>query len=256
MCPTSIQNRVHKARAYHSLAIERVFLKDDIARSSDTLCSVSLNLNVCIVRLVRSFPITTTSDSVHYWPRMTANSKSNSSPSTRKTSNGCVQSGMAPLKPNMDTIINLANIELSPVQKELLCRGTEFGIPPSNNRKEIVLTQFEMFHKKLMKNFTPVSENQRAICTANLRAIAEEHAEKPPDRSTFSLSREHLKARRHLTNNNDIRITRPTRVELQLLSAHKSTIQKWRSSLRTRVSLSNSVRYLLMTHSSSREKVE
>ena len=72
-------------------------------------------------------------------------------------------------KPNMDTIIN---IELSPVQKELLCRGTESGIPPSNNRKEMVLTQFEMFHTKLMKNFTPVSENQRAIFMANLRAIA------------------------------------------------------------------------------------
>ena len=34
VCPTSIQKRVHKARAYHSLAIERVFLKDDIARST------------------------------------------------------------------------------------------------------------------------------------------------------------------------------------------------------------------------------
>ena len=40
VCPTSIQKRGHKARAYHSLAIERVFLKDDIARSTDTLCSV------------------------------------------------------------------------------------------------------------------------------------------------------------------------------------------------------------------------
>ena len=78
---------------------------------------------------------------------------------------------------NTDTIINLANILLSSVQNELLCRGTDYGFPPSNNKKKI-LTQFEIFHERLIVDFAPVFENHQAICKANLRAIAEEHAEK------------------------------------------------------------------------------
>ena len=40
VCPNAIQKRVQKAKAHQSLAIEKTFITDDIARSTDTLGKV------------------------------------------------------------------------------------------------------------------------------------------------------------------------------------------------------------------------
>ena len=71
------------------------------------------------------------------------------------------------------TIINMTSLELTTLQKELLCRGTDFGIPPKSNKKEVIMTEFELFYRKLLR-FRPVSESQQSICAAKIRAEAEE----------------------------------------------------------------------------------
>ena len=256
MCPTSIQNRVHKARAYHSLAIERVFLKDDIARSSDTLCSVQSQFKR-LYSSARSFL------SYHDYLRFSTLLAENDSKQQvkllakyEKNIKWLRAKRYGSFKPNMDTIINLANTKLSPVQKELLCRGAEFGIPPSNNRKEIVLTQFEMFTKSSLR----ILHQCLKISVLSVRLILEPSPKNTPKNlqteAHFHYPEYTLRLDVILRTTLILESQDQTRVELQLLSAHKSTIRKWRSSLRTRVSLSNSVRYLLMTTQLSREKVE
>ena len=47
-----------------------------------------------------------------------------------------------------DTIINLAGITLSQLQKDVLCGGQDFGIPPKFNQTDI-LAEFELLQQQL-----------------------------------------------------------------------------------------------------------
>ena len=55
------------------------------------------------------------------------------------------------------------------------------------------MTELELFYRKLL-SFTPTLEAQQSICAAKIRAEAEEHADKLPDKRSFSLGQEHMKA--------------------------------------------------------------
>ena len=123
------------------------------------------------------------------------------------------------------TIINMTSLELTTLQKELLCCGTDFGIPPKSNKKEVIMTEFELFYRKLLC-FRPVSELQQSICAAKIRAEAEEHADALPDRRTFSLKREHLNALHELRNNKDIIVTRPDKGRATVLMNKTEYIEK------------------------------
>ena len=110
---------------------------------------------------------------------------------------------------------------LTTVQKELLSStGVDFGIPPTSNMRERVLCDFELFYRKL-GGFAPVSESKKMVCTATLRAAAEEHADKPAERRTFPLSREQMKASSELKKNNDIIVTRPDKGRATVILTQK-----------------------------------
>ena len=47
------------------------------------------------------------------------------------------------------TIINLANVELSGTERDVLCRGLRFGIPP-RIQKEKVQAEFELYYQQLL----------------------------------------------------------------------------------------------------------
>ena len=94
------------------------------------------------------------------------------------------------------------------IEKDLLCRGIDYGVPPTSLKPEVTLMEFELLYNKLSE-FRPCSDTQKSLCAAKLRSIAEEHATQQPDRKSFSLSREHLKALRDLRARKDIIITRP-----------------------------------------------
>ena len=192
VCPCGVQKRVQKTKAYHSLSIERVCLKDDIARSRDSLSNARVQFKYLYDR-ARSFL------SAHDFLRFSLLLSENDDiqrirliAKYDKTFTWLRKKRYGQVTFNPSSIINMSALELTDVQKELLSRGTDFGIPPSCNNKEIVMTEFELFYRKLLC-FSPISEAQLSVCAAKLRAEAEEHSEQLPDRSSFSLSREHLK---------------------------------------------------------------
>ena len=43
------------------------------------------------------------------------------------------------------TIINLSDLELTDIQKDVLFRGLNFGIPPAKLSREAVIAEFEMY---------------------------------------------------------------------------------------------------------------
>ena len=87
------------------------------------------------------------------------------------------------------------------------------------------MTEFELFYRKIHE-FAPSSEAQKSICDATIRALGEEHADKPPDLKSFSLSKKHLKARQELLNRHDIIVTRPDKGCATALKTHEDYINK------------------------------
>ena len=226
VCPGGVENRVRRTKAYHTLNIERVFMKDEIARSCDTLsksrsrfrylydhagCFLSSHDFLRFSMLLsendqkQRIHLITKHDKTYNWLRQK-------------------RCGHVTIDPDT-TIINMTSLELTTLQKELLCRGTDFGIPPISNKKEVIMTEFELFYRKLLR-FRPVSESQQSICAAKIRAEAEEHADALPDRRTFSLKREHLKALHELRNNKDIIVTRPDKGRATVLMNKTDYIEK------------------------------
>ena len=106
-----------------------------------------------------------------------------------------------------DTIINLSDEELSNIQKDVLCRGVDFGVPRRPGKEE-VRSAFEMLYQNLSQ-FSPHSKDGVAQCRASLEAIAHEYANRDNDLRSFSLRRDHFKALKELRENDRIVISRP-----------------------------------------------
>ena len=88
-----------------------------------------------------------------------------------------------------DTIINLSDVELTSIQKDVLCRGVDFGIPGRLGKDEI-LAEFEMFYQKF-EHFTSHSKDAMLQFRSSLEALAHDYANKATDTRSFSLGREH-----------------------------------------------------------------
>ena len=59
-------------------------------------------------------------------------------------------------------IINLAGIELADIEKEVLCRGLKYGIPPKVRREEVE-AEFELCYQQLQQ--LPVQPGEDKIQT-------------------------------------------------------------------------------------------
>ena len=49
-----------------------------------------------------------------------------------------------------DTIVNLSSVELTETEKDVLCQGLKFGVPP-RLRKELILAEFELARQLIPK---------------------------------------------------------------------------------------------------------
>ena len=85
---------------------------------------------------------------------------------------------------NYDTIINLTDIELTTLQKEVLCRGVDFSVPPRISEPEI-LTEFEMLQQQISQ-FKPVSKSAAEGSKSELAAVGREFASSKPEMKGFS----------------------------------------------------------------------
>ena len=127
------------------------------------------------------------------------------------------------LTSNYDSIINLAGVELSTIQKEVLCRGVDFGFPPRVSQPEI-LAEFELLQRQTV-SFAPVSKEAAERSRCDLAAIAQEVADTKPNLRKFSLHHEHRKALRELRNENLV-IVRPDKGRATVILTRDEYVQK------------------------------
>ena len=104
-------------------------------------------------------------------------------------------------------IINLSDYTLSSAEKELLCRGMSFGLPPKTNREE-VMADFEVFYDRLSSSL-PKTNRSASVCATSLADIANQYIQSSNDTTCFTLTHEHFRVRKELRSNNNIVITKP-----------------------------------------------
>ena len=95
------------------------------------------------------------------------------------------------------TIYYLTDMDMSTLQKEVLCRGVDFGIPPPNISEPDILAEFEILQRQTAQ-LCPTSKEAAERSRCELAAAARESAGTKADTRDFSLQREHRKVLKDL----------------------------------------------------------
>ena len=224
VAPKRIQARLRRAKVFHSLKIERIFIEDEASKCEQSLDHWRRTFHQHLSSAQRFL---TFCDFVRFCPLI--------SEIDEKQRKRCLQRDernisllkrqrYGSLSVSYDTIINLSDIDLTNIQKDVLCRGVHFGIPGRHNREE-VLAEFEVFYQNLIQ-FVPRSKKAAECCRSSIEAIAHEYANKESDRRSFSLRREHLQALRELRNNEDIVISKPDKGRATVIMKRTEYVDK------------------------------
>ena len=130
VAPRGIQPRVKKSKVYHSALIERAFVKDQLAKGRASLLHAREDFQR-VYRHAKEF--LGFFDFIRFsWLLSECDRKQRASFELNNV--GSIarlrQYRFGSRENEYGTIVNLAGIQLSTLQKEVLCRGVDFGIPP------------------------------------------------------------------------------------------------------------------------------
>ena len=207
--PFHIRKRVQKAKPKHPWAIERAFLRDELNKHQDDLEKAieDYKRTLPTIRKELSF-----FDQLRFC-KLISRTADRLCKQVRRDKNASLQRlrkaqlGQGEL--DHSVIINLAGIELSDVQKDVLCRGLNFSTPPrTDNISNEVKAEFELFWGQLSRQ-QPISYDRQKSCKAVLAGIAEKYTCQKVDKTGFPLRQEHFHAIRQLKQDTNIVITRP-----------------------------------------------
>ena len=222
--PKRIQARVKRAKVYHSLKIENAFLRDEIDRCQHCLEGWRRKF---LQRLRHAKTFLSVCDFIRFGRLISECDVKQGNRGTELN-----QRNLGLLKKNRygsfcvshETIINLSDVELTSIQKDILCRGPHMGVP-QRTKSEEVLCEFEMFYRQLLE-FTPATRTAATQCRASLEALAHEYANKENDLKAFSLGREHLKVLNDLRKNEKLVITRPDKGRATVVMNREDYVSK------------------------------
>lgn len=220
--PVRIRKQVRKTRPKSAAGIERAFIKDDINKEMEAYRNSTAGYRRMLVKIKEEL-------SFIDWLRFCKfinKSTTRQAEQLRKKKEATferlniAQNGEQQIQ--HEHIVNLAGVELTDTQKDVLCRGLTFGIPP-RIRKEAILAEFEMAWQQLPKH---MAEEKQSECKANLSSIAHRFANSKVDRTGFRLSRDHMTAIGQLKKNKKIVITRPDKGNGVVLLTREDYVRK------------------------------
>ena len=231
--PTFIKDRVVKTKPKWPSTIERAFLKDELEKERDLLehaRRMYSSLLPCVLQKISLFDrirfsklLNLTTDRLQRESRVKYD----------KTLKWLIKTQLGVGVLQHSAILNFSSIELSDMQKDVLCRGLGFGIPPSRNVTsfQAVASEFELCWQQLERLPTCTSDECRQECKASLASFAHQYSSTGIDRNGFVLSNGHLKVISDLRRNNDIVVTRPDKGNGVVLLDRKDYVDKMLSIL-------------------------
>ena len=207
--PLYIKRRVSKAKPKSPWAIERAFLRDDINKYQDGLDRTIDNYHSALAEGLRQLSFF---DRLRFCKLLNQTAGRLREQVRRKKNETLARLRKFQLgegKLQHSTIVNLAGVELTEVEKDVLCRGLNFAIPPKTaNIANEVEAEFELCWEQL-SNKVPTSTEKERNCKAALAGLARQYANQKVDKTGYPLRKEHFEAIRELKKNHDLIITRP-----------------------------------------------
>ena len=229
--PVHIKQRVRRAKPRHPWAIERSFLRDELNKLQDFLHNdiEKYRLALRVIRKELTF-----FDQLRFCKLLNLSTE-RLLEKTRKEKDATLsrlrkqQLGEGVL--DHSVIINLANVELTDIQKDVLCRGLNFGVPPKTTNLAVeVQAEFELCWQQLLK-YRPNSEDELRACRTSMAGLATRYANEKIDWTGYPLRKEHFDAIHQLKKDKDLLITRPDKGNAVVLLQRKDYISKMQSIL-------------------------
>ena len=209
VAPSHVRHRIRRARLFHTVRIEKIFIKDELAKTRDRLVDAKRDFYIKY-RQAKGF--LNTFDFIRFsWLLVECDKKQKLKLTGKytKTLKFLRKERYGSWKQNYSNIINLSGIDLTTLQKDILSRGLNFCLPP-RIEKEKVLAEFELFYDQLTGIKPPsLSKSSEDFCRTSLAQIATRISTSKPDEREFLLGRKHIKALRELKRNTEIVITKP-----------------------------------------------
>ena len=215
VAPKGIQRRVKRSKVHHSALIERSFVKDELSKSRHQELQARNHFRRLYGQAKEFLGFF---DFIRFsW--MISECDRNQRLALKGKYADCIkrlrQDRYGIVTNDYSNIINLANVELTTIEKEVLCRGVDFGVPPRISEPEI-LAEFELLQNRL-DQFCPISKSSADRSKCELASVAHGFAAVKPDTRNFSLKREHRKVLRDLRSNKDLVVVRPDKGKATVL---------------------------------------
>ena len=223
--PTYIRQRVRKTKPKRPSAIEKAFLRDDINKELDfseqTNDEYKRKLSGVLKRI-------TTFDQFRFSKLLTETATRLEREASTKKKNylqWLCKSQLGQGELTHESIVNLTDVVLTETQKDVLCRGLNFGIPPSSKLKESIQSEFELCWEQLSE-LPPVTEERKHGCRTAMAEICRQYTNQKPDTRGYLLNKQHFDTIRELRKNNEIIITRPDKGNGVVLLSRDDYVQK------------------------------
>ena len=223
VAPSNIKERVSKIRPKDPAGIERAFIKDELAKAEEFFGQASERYRTKLLPACKELSLL---DRLRFCKLLTLTSerlRQQTLTKNDRTLRWLLQSQIGQGVLRHSTIVNLADVELSDIEKDVLCRGLDFGIPPHLSRLDIE-AEFELGWQQLGDK--PTSEERRKECKATLAGIAQRYAGAKIDSTGYPLNRQHHEAIKKLKRNKDIVISRPDKGKGVVIMNRSDYIEK------------------------------
>ena len=223
--PAWIRRRVRATRPKAPAGIERAFVKDEINKEQDRAKETSRKYRRALTRVKNELSFFDWLRFCKFINKSSARQREQLQQKKKNTFErlNIEQNGDQQLR--YENIVNLADIELTEAEKDVLCRGLKFGIPPRIRREEI-LAEFELAWQQIPKELLTKEREQE--CRANLLGIAQRFTASKIDYTGFRLKHHHMTAIGQLKRNKNVIITRPDKGNGVVLLDREEYIHKMR----------------------------
>ena len=206
VAPVHIKERVRKAKPKNPGGIERVFVRDELEKKQDFLKRVTEEYKSKLCHACKSLSFF---DVLRFCKLVNLTSERLSQQAKIKNEKTLqqllrTQQGIGVLRHS--TIVNLTNIELTDTQKNVLCRGLGYGLPPRIS-KEAIEAEFELCWQQLEDLTT--TESRRRQCKTAMANLAQRYGNSKIDKTGFPLSDVEIAAIKELKRNKEVIISRP-----------------------------------------------
>ena len=198
--------RIKNSKLKHSIAIEGIFLRNEISSNDNLLRKLSTNYRGHLEYLQENLIFTDFIELLKFTSVLSKRLKTNLDKKNNQSLNFLKSRRFGTVK--KQHINNLSSYQLTDEEKLALSFGLNFSLPVTKVNREEVITAFEMFHSQ-MKRHVPLSNAEEKIFKTSLGSLAHGYTTSKVDINPFVPVKNIRRSLAQLKRNDTILITKP-----------------------------------------------